>query len=49
MENARSAKDDGRIGDYKYFDDLAWEVRAMNSEITDLLYAEGFLQEHGII
>lgn len=48
MEDARRARDQGRMNDYKHLDELAWQIRSKNDEITEILYAEGFLQEHGI-
>ena len=48
MEDARRAKEKGRTDDFNYFDDMAWQVRSKNDAVTDILYAEGFLQKHGI-
>lgn len=49
MNNARRAKERGDIGEFNYYDDLAWQARSRNDAVTDILYEEGFLQEHGII
>lgn len=49
MESAANAYEKGDISSYNHFDDLAWEVRQMDENVTNILYAEGFLQKHGII